>query len=274
MLPSSLGIATSEDSFQGPRLEDGMDIKAQRLEILQQVENGEITLEEASRWLAALDRVKSKNDSQTPEIAESQVETQESSTGEYPAAVAETTRAALAAEPQVDAVQPIEPDPVEQAQPLENLEESNPPFWRGWWLIIFFPGLLLLVAAVTWMIQGYLAAGLGWGFWLSFFPFSIGVLMIWLGWEVRMARWFHLHVTQKNKPGPHEITISFPLPVGLVSWGIRRFGQFAGPIQGRDMEGVLDELDQAVATDGPTHIFVDDQDGDQVEIWIDGPRAK
>ncbi len=40
------------------------------------------------------------------------------------------------------------------------------------------------------------------------------------------------------------------------------------------MEGILDELDQAVAKDGPMHIFVDDEDGDEVEIWIDGPRSK
>ena len=98
--------------------------------------------------------------------------------------------------------------------------------------------------------------------------------MMWLGWEVRIARWFHLHVKQKNKPGPHEITISFPLPIGLVSWGIRRFGHFASPMRGKDMDGILEELDQAVASDGPMHIFVDDEDGDQVEIWIDGPRSK
>ena len=141
-------------------------------------------------------------------------------------------------------------------------------------MIIFFPGLLLLVAAVNWMVQGYQAARLGWGFWLFFIPFTIGVLMMWLGWEVRIARWFHLHITQKNKPGPHEINISFPLPVGLVSWAIRRFGHFASPMRGKDMEGILEELDQAVAHDGPMHIFVDGENGDQVEISIDGPRSK
>ncbi len=253
-----------------------MDIKAQRLEILQQVENGEITLEEASRWLAALDRIKSKNGSQPLIETGNTPEPQEISTGENEAVLERSTPVSKLVESTVIASQPPEPVQAEVAQSRVESEvvEPRPPFWRGWWLIIFMPGLLLLVAAVNWMVEGYRAAGLSWGFWLSFIPFIIGVLMMWLGWEVRIARWFHLHVNQKNKPGPREITISFPLPVGLVSWGIRRFGHFAGPIRGKDMQGVLDELDQAVASDGPMHIFVDDEDGDQVEIWIDGPRSK
>ena len=253
-----------------------MDIKAQRLEILQQVENGEITLEEASRWLAALDRVSSKNGSQPQIEAEILVDPIETAADIHLSDIETADSNQSHVESLVEEVQVIEPDLVEktQAQPIDDREEMQAPFWRGWWMIIFIPGLLLLAAAVNWMIQGYQAAGLSWGFWLSLIPFTIGVLMIWLGWEVRIARWFHLHVTQKNKPGPHEITISFPLPVGLVSWAVRRFGHFASPLRGRDVEGILGELDQAVASDGPMHIFVDDEDGDQVEIWIDGPRAK
>lgn len=253
-----------------------MDIKAQRLEILQQVENGEITLEEASRWLAALDRIKSKNGSQPLIETEIPEGLPVSSAGEKAVVLEKSAPVTELADSAVIASQPTEPSRAEAVQSRVEAEVVTPhqPFWRGWWLIIFMPGLLLLVAAVNWMVEGYRAAGLSWGFWLSFIPFIIGVLMMWLGWEVRIARWFHLHVNQKNKPGPHEITISFPLPIGLVSWGIRRFGHFAGPIRGKDMQGVLNELDQAVASDGPMHIFVDDEDGDQVEIWIDGPRSK
>ncbi len=251
-----------------------MDIKAQRLEILQQVENGEITLEEASRWLAALDRVISKNGAHLQADIDRPADLPEALPVAANPVVEPAPSGVLIPPPPVAEFRSTVPDVVEPAQVVGNQAEIHPPFWRGWWLIVFIPGLLLLAAAVNWMVQGYLAAGLSWGFWLSFIPFTIGVLMVWLGWEVRIARWFHLHVTQNNKPGPHEITISFPLPVGLVSWGIRRFGHFAGPMRGKDMEGILDELDQAVAKDGPMHIFVDDEDGDKVEIWIDGPRSK
>jgi len=251
-----------------------MDIKTQRLEILQQVEKGEIALEEASRWLAALDRVKSKNGAHPQADGDHPVYPPQIIAGAADSGAESTPSGVYITPPPIEEIRLIEPERVAPAQVVENKEEIHPPFWRGWWLIVFIPGLLLLAAAVNWMVQGYLAAGLGWGFWLSFIPFTIGVVMVWLGWEVRIARWFHLHVTQNNKPGPHEITISFPLPLGLVSWGIRRFGRFAGPMRGKDMDGILDELDQAVAKDGPMHIFVDDEDGDQVEIWIDGPRSK
>jgi hypothetical protein len=247
-----------------------MDIKAQRLEILQQVENGEITLDEASRWLAALDLVQSKNGSQPQIKANATDESQVSNPDE------ENDSTVIATDAPYVEVKPVSSRLLEtvQAQPAGDSEEYRAPFWRGWWLILFIPGLLLLAAAVNWMVQGYMVAGLSWGFWLSFIPFTIGVLMIWIGWEVRIARWFHLHITQKNKPGSHEINISFPLPVGLVSWGIRHFGHFASPMRGKNMDGVLEEINQAVASDGPMHIFVDDDDGDQVEIWIDGPRSK
>ena len=156
-----------------------MDIKAQRLEILQQIENGEMTLEEASRWLAALDRVKSKNGSQPQVEAENLVETKRNSSRRNDAVASENANSAvIVTEPSFEEARPVEPDMVvkAQAQAIGNREEFRPPFWRGWWLIVFIPGLLLLTAAVNWMIQGYLAAGLRWGFWLSFIPFTIGVL--------------------------------------------------------------------------------------------------
>ena len=101
-----------------------------------------------------------------------------------------------------------------------------------WWLLVFIPGLLLVLASANWMTLGFQAAGLSWGFWLSFIPFGLGVLMMWLGWEIHLARWLHLHVHQRNGARPSEINFSFPLPTGLISWGIRRFGHFASPGDG------------------------------------------
>ena len=246
-----------------------MDIKAHRLEILQQIENGEITLEEASRWLAALDRVQSKNGSHPEEDAGTDPAVEMAAAGEINTAVE------LTPEPVSVEIQSDETDPQEttSTQTASGSEELQTPFWRGWWLVIFIPGLILLAASVSWMLQGYKAAGLSWGFWLSFIPFTIGVLMTWIGWEVRLARWLHLRIKQKNRPGPSEFNLSLPLPFGLVSWGIRRFGFFSAPLKEKNIEGAWEELNQAVATDGPMHVFVDDND-DQVEIWIDGPRSK
>jgi len=264
-----------------------MDIKAQRLEILRQVEDGEISLEEADRWLAALEKMQVSSNNHHPGVPEEMAAGIENQvTGADPAVTVPPDPAPVVDEaaetpvvteempaPAQTALEAPIASPEVEAQ-TATIEEPPAPMWRGWWLLVFVPGFLLLIASVNWMVSGMQAAGLSWGFWLSFIPFTIGVLMLWLGWEIRIARWLHLHVQQKHGSHPHEVMISFPLPTGLVSWGVRRFGHFASPVHGKDIGDFLNEVDQSVASDGPMHIFVDDPDGDRVEIWVDGPRSR
>jgi hypothetical protein len=86
-----------------------------------------------------------------------------------------------------------------------------------------------------------------------------------------MARWIYIHIQQKPGAHPHEIRLSFPLPTGLLNWGLRRFARFDTRFHGQDVATLIEEMDQSVATDGPIHIFIDEDDGERVEIWIDGP---
>jgi hypothetical protein len=167
---------------------------------------------------------------------------------------------------------PPEIEASEEPAPAQP-ERPRPPIWRGWWLLVFVPGLLLVLAAVNWMYAGFLAAGLGWGFWLSFFPFALGVVMLWLGWEIHLARWVYLRVRPRPGARPRELILSFPLPVGLFSWVIRRFDRFSASGRGMQVGEVLRELNQPMTQDGAIHIFVGDPGGAQVEIWIDGPRG-
>jgi|GEM_PF-527884 len=238
-----------------------MDIKANRMDILRQVETGELTLEEATRWLAALDKVKANL------AAQSTVQ---------PGPVLEGQPAAPrpAAEPLPGTAAVVLPEfgASEEPAPAQP-DRPPPPIWRGWWLLVFIPGLLLVLAAVNGMYAGYLTAGLGWGFWLSFFPFALGVVMLWLGWEIHQARWLYLRVRQRPGARPHELILSFPLPMGLLSWGLRRFGRFSAAGRGTQVSELLQELNQPVTRDGAIHIFVGDPGGAQVEIWIDGPRG-
>ena len=248
-----------------------MDIKANRMDILRQVETGELTLEEAARWLAALDTVNANGASLSTLQPEPKLE------GE-PAAVWAQVPAAIvpwpAAEPlPTPAAVVISEFPGSDEPASAQPDRPRPPTWRGWWLLVFVPGLLLVLAAVNGMYAGFLAAGLGWGFWLSFFPFALGVVMLWLGWEIHQARWLYLRVRQRPGARPHELILSFPLPIGLLSWGIRRFDRFSAAGRGTQVGDLLQELNQSVTNDGAIHIFVGDPGGAQVEIWIDGPRG-
>jgi hypothetical protein len=288
-----------------------MDIKAQRLEILQQVENGEMVPDEAARWLIALEKVNGSTHSQEerldPAPAVSQTLIQEAPVEPEQVSAGDCVPDKADSESQPEAIEP-EPVPVFDPEKVDNQSQTEPvwsaaayantsqftqsssetplftkarpvpadelrlpeAFWRGWWLLAFIPGLLLVIAAVDSMSRSFLAAGLGWGFWLAFIPFGLGVVLLWLGWEIRMARWIYIHIQQKPGARPHEIRLSFPLPTGLLNWGMRRFGRFDARFHGQDVATLLQEIDQSVAADGPIHIFVDEGDGERVEVWIGG----
>jgi hypothetical protein len=250
-----------------------MDIREQRLDILKQVENGEMSLAEAERWLAALDKIKNKalEAAQPSGTLSAEVPVEPVPEMVEPALVERVEPPAMT--PEVTSPPVVIDIPAGEAE-NKPVEEPRSPAWRGLWLLVFLPGLLLAVAAVSWMNNGLQAAGLGWGFWLSFIPLAIGVMLMWLGWEIRLARWLYLHIQQRPGAHPREIMLSFPLPMGLISWGVRRFGRFNSRIRGQEMGDFLEEVDQAIATDGAMHVLVDDPDGSKVEIWIDGPQNR
>lgn len=246
-----------------------MDLKARRLEILQQVENGAISLEEASRWLAALDRLQEKQNSQSAVNPFS----------EYPHPDDDTRqREKISADLQISPPHMAENQPESQPAAETRWMSSErgalvpPAFWRGWWLVIFLPGLLLVAVAANWLVTAYQAAGLSWGFWLSFFPFSLGIVLMMLAWQVRGARWLHLSLSQNKGEHNRQFVWSAPLPVGWARWLWQRFGRFVKPSQAPMGESLMEVLDQDEHADGPLHFSFEGVGGSKVEIWIDGPR--
>jgi hypothetical protein len=131
-----------------------------RLEVLRQLERGEITLDECNRLLA-LEAGLSKPVMSMP----------------APAAPPEMPAPVPPVQPSAEAF--VESQQVEPAPPAEDLQRYRS--WRWVWLVPFGLGLLLMLLATNWMLMGFQAAGLGWGFWLSFFPFALGVLIMVLG---------------------------------------------------------------------------------------------
>ncbi len=244
-----------------------MDLRLRRMEILRRVESGELDPEEGNRLLLELEEREAEA---RPGVAEAvSVEGDEAEPHETASFVSEPVQPAP--EPPLQGV--VE----EPGKDQPAGEDSQPPrtnSWLGLWVLPFVLGLLLTVFSVSWMYQGWLAAGLSWGFWLSFIPFAIGVLLMWAGWETRLARWLHLRIRQRPGSRPQVIAFSLPLPIGLTRWAVRRFGRYTPFANDQGSADVLDELDQAFAAGDPTHIFVDDKNGEQVEIWIDGPTRK
>lgn len=268
-----------------------VSLRARRLAILQQVESGTLSLDEASLRLAALENGidLALDEVPSPPAVESLLPATSPALPQAEEAISpEGSPFPSPSQPEVkvspDLNEPVQSVPSADRSVMDEISEgSSQQFanngephapWSGWWLFLFIPGLLLVAASAEWMYEGFLAARIGWGVILSLIPLTLGVLLIWLGWESRLARWLHVRIHQKRGAHPDRFTLSFPLPTGLLSWGLRRFGHFIPSARGLDVGEFLREVDQTVATDGPMHVLVEDPNGEHVEIWVEGPRRK
>jgi hypothetical protein len=253
------------------------DIHERRMNVLHRVETGELNLEDANRLLTELE----ERASDGSEIALSAQPEQAPQAVGLVAYLVEQQPTVLAGLPQgvpADSGNPaanrLDPEVsvAQSGQVIADEKRQSPDGWRSLWLLPFLLGLLLTMVSINWMYLGWVAAGLGWGFWLSFFPLALGIGLMWFGWELRIARWLHVRIRQMPGAHPRQIAFSLPLPIGLTRWAVQRFSKYSPQVNGRDIADFLDEFDQEIATDGPMHVFVDDEDGEKVEIWVDGPK--
>ncbi len=210
-----------------------MTIREERMRILRQVSEGELTLEEANERLQLLEEAEALQMTETP-VAEALA----------PADVA-TVQA-----PQTD---------------LNAFEEQRLARWKRWAAVPFWVSVVIAAMGAYWMYQGWQAAdGVGWGFVLAWIPFLMGVVGMFLFWG---ARWLHVRVRQKNGK---TISISMPLPLRAGVWAMSTFGHYMPQnVREQHLDEMLGSVDQAIKKDEPIHIFVDDEeDGDQVEVYI------
>lgn len=143
--------------------------------------------------------------------------------------------------------------------------------WRRWWTIPLWIGVGITVLGGLFMLLAYLGSQIGFWFlcWSVFFAF--GVVIIALSAQSRTARWLHLRVKQRPGERPANIAISFPLPLRLARWLMRIFGHWipnTGGASAEDIISALDAVDETVSFENPVYIEVDDEDGEHVEIYI------
>ena len=230
-----------------------MTLQDRRMDILRKVENGELSPEFGSRLLEELEM---ERPSEPLELLPAQ---QDAAQDPVPPA------------PEVEIIPPPQPVTSDQPPQLTDLEASRFNFWQKWWLLPFGIGVILLLLGAYWMYLGFISAGLGWGFWLSWIPFGLGVLITAAAARSRTARWLHVRVHEAGgKDGrPHNVNISFPLPISFGAWLLRTFGRWMpDDFKQQHFDEVLTMLDQALTKDAPFHVMVNEDDGDHVEVFI------
>lgn len=229
--------------------------------ILEMIESGRITPEQGLNLLQALESGESAAPNNLLEPAG--IDELE----EAPAQPAET--------PRLDDGFSLPHPGIQAAPPSELPHEETakiPPDFEDWRRLAWLPlgiGIVILVAGGLLMYQALSAQGVGFWFVCASLPFLIGLAAVIFGWRARTARWLHLRVYQKEGEWPRTIRISFPMPLRLAAWFLRRF---RGRIHGLDntsLDEVLLALDDSTTPAQPLYIEVDEgEDGEKVQIYI------
>lgn len=168
----------------------------------------------------------------------------------------------------------------------EDISQEDPVVIEGdlrrfgkftrWWIIPYSFGVIVTTLGALWIFLGWNGGNLTFGFWLAWIPFILGVALMALSWRARASHWLHVRVHQGEGKRPERISISLPLPFGLIKWVNRNFGHHFPPeIRGIDLDELIDEMETSITADNPIYVWVDDdKEQQQVEVWIGPGEAR
>ena len=204
----------------------------ERRKILQMVQDGKISAEQAASLMRALEA--------DADPSEAEVEVIE--TG--PSFSSETSDA-----PEFEAIKA-------RARRFAMI-----PLWIG-------VAMTVLSAWAIYSVQQ--SSGMNFWFFFLMIPLLIGVLFIALGASGQTSRWLYVNVDRRNAhDGPRNITLGFPLPLGLAAWFLRTFGQNMRGMKNTNVDEIIQFLDATGKSGAPLIINANDnEDGEHVQVYI------
>jgi len=206
----------------------------ERRKILQMVEDGKISAEQAASLMRALE------EDASGDSAEAEIEVIEAGPGfedkktdapEFEAVKARVRRFAMI------------------------------PLWIG-------VAITVLSAWAIYSVQQ--SAGMNFWFFFLMIPLFIGILFIALGASGQSSRWLYVNVDRRNaQDGPRNITLGFPLPLGLTAWFLRTFGHNIQGLRNTNVDEIIQLLDATGKSGAPLIINAsDNEDGEHVQVYI------
>jgi hypothetical protein len=204
----------------------------ERRKILQMVQDGKISAEQASSLMRALD-------AETDE-AEAEVEVVEAGAG-------------------------------------SGFEKNDPPEFeevkaraRRFAMIPLWIGVFIAVMSAWGIYSVQQSAGVNFWFFCLMVPLLLGVLLIALGAGGESSKWLYVNVDRRNaQDWPRNITLGFPLPLGLTAWFLRNFGQYIHGMEKTNVDEIIQILDATGKSGAPLIINANDnEDGEHVQVYI------
>jgi len=228
---------------------------AERRLILEMIDQGKITSEEALRLIQLVEAAQEAGHPETGETSQPTLSLQEipeeQAPQDYPAGLS----------PQAD-----------RGQVQSASQTSLPPDverWRRWWHVPLWVGVGITALSGLWMATVVERSGMNFWFIFAWLPFLLGVAIIVLAWESRTSHWLHLRIHQKSGEWPQKIAFSMPLPLRPASWFLRSFKDKIPGLEDTSVDELILALDDTTTPDNPLFIDVDEGDhGEKVQIYI------
>ncbi len=205
---------------------------SEREHVLRMIEDGKISAEEGLRLMQALESTPLDEDA-APELI-----------GETPA-----------------------PPPPASDDATQRAFQAHINKLRRLWLIPLLLGIAITIPCAWWMFQNVQTGLNGW-FIFPFFFFLAGVGLIALGAGSRTARWLYLDLKEPRGADFRRIHFAFPIPTGLIRWGMQTFGHQMPARQRSMADQVLEAIFESDVLNAPLVLDVKEEDGQHVRLYI------
>jgi hypothetical protein len=229
-----------------------MNMKNERLQVLEMIESGVITPEEGAKLLSALDGDASPEEG-----------------GWNSASMGYSEDFDTPVTPSLPEIVSTDPALGDEAEADERLFDPKLQYWRRWWMIPMWIGIAITVAGGALMFLALQTSGIGFWFGCAWLPFLLGVGVMALAWASRTSRWLHLRIHQKPGERPQTILLSFPLPLRATAWFLRTFGIRIPQLKNTGVDELILALEKTTGPANPFYMEVEDgEDGERVQIYI------
>lgn len=141
---------------------------------------------------------------------------------------------------------------------------------RRFAMIPLWIGVFIAVISAWAIYSVQQSAGVNFWFFCLMVPLLLGVLLIALGAGGEGSKWLYVNVDRRNaQDWPRNITLGFPLPLGLTAWFLRNFGQYIHGMEKTNVDEIIQILDATGKSGAPLIINANDnEDGEHVQVYI------
>lgn len=141
---------------------------------------------------------------------------------------------------------------------------------RELWQIPLWVGVAITVLSALGIYSAMQSAGYGFWFYCLWLPFIFGVALMAVAAWSRTARWLFVNVERPHAGGgPRRIAVGFPLPLELTGWFLRTFGHYIDGLRGTNVDEVIQVISLAKGVEEPLIVNVEDGGGgEHVQVFI------